>query len=356
MKVIRAILFIINLIAAIGLVLTTLAGTVLPSQTVLPSLAAYGYPLLLAFNLLLMLLWILMRRWEFMLSAAVIVARWAWVGMYVQVGGTSKVPPAEEHPARVVLMTWNVHQMQGRDVHSAPSAEFANAFLEVVRKQQPDVLCLQEYRNAGGVNVTDSLAVMGYNHYYGALNGSSLSPLGTAVFSRLPITYVQRLDQQKLLIEFMHEQRRFRLCAVHMDSYRFDDTDRQEIERARHGEMLQDSLRPTLSKVKRTIMEHEKEWTERLSPVVTQSSLPIVVAGDMNDIAGSWLYLRLAEHLKDAFREKGNGMSITFNGHFPQYRIDMVFCSEGMEVLSYRKIRTDVSDHYPVIAAMELVP
>lgn len=355
MKFIRSILLILNILLAVGLLLSTLAGSVSPSRFMPLSLAAYLYLPLLGANLLMVVVWLLMGRWEFLLSVAVIALRWSMVGMYFQVGGTSKVPDREEHPMMVTLMTYNVHQFQGRDDQPAQSDTHAAVFLDLVRRQQPDVLCLQEYAAPKTLRVTDSLVLMGYNHYYGAHTSTTGLPYGTVVFSRLPVTYVTRIDSEKILVELLKENRPLRVCCIHMDSYRFDATDREEIERMRRGE-VQESSRRTLGKVRETILSHETEWVQRIEPVVSGSSVPLVVAGDLNDIPNSWLSCRLSECLKDSFREKGSGFSDTYNGGFPQFRIDAVFHSEGLQTLSYKRLRVDLSDHYPVMTALELVP
>ena len=355
MKIIRAIVLILNILLIVGLLLSTLAGCINPSRFIPLSLAAYLYLPLLGANLLMVVVWLLMGRWEFLLSTAAIVLRWSMVGMYLQVGGTSKVPDRAEHPAMVTLMTYNVHQFQGREDLPSQSDITAQAFLDLVHRHQPDVLCLQEFAAPKTLRVTDSLVLMGYNHYYGAHTSASGLPYGTVVFSRLPITYVTRIDSEKLLVELLKEGRPMRVCCIHMDSYRFDPADREEIERMRHGE-VQESSRRTIGKVRETILCHETEWLQHLEPVISASTVPLVVAGDLNDIPNSWLCHRLSKHLDDCFREKGSGFSATYNGGFPQFRIDAVYHSEGLETLSYKRLRSDLSDHYPVMTALELVP
>lgn len=361
---IRVILLILNAILALGLLLTTLAGVVVPSRTVLPSVAVYGYLPLLAANVLMIVVWLLLRRWTWLLSAVVIALRWAMLGYYFHIGGTSQAPDAEEHPYAVSLMTYNVHQFQGKANQPGQSDSTAREFLALVDRYRPDVLCLQEYAAPKTVALTDSLVLMGYNHYYGAHTSSSGMPYGTVVFSQLPITYVTRVDSEKLLVELHKEGKKLRVCCVHMDSYRFDAADREEIERMRHGEVQQSSRR-TLGKVKETILSHESEWMQRIKPVVTDSSLPIVLAGDFNDIPGSWLYRQVVKEMKDAFCESGWGMSITYNGDetplrlldfsgMPRFRIDMVFHGEGISTLGYKRIKSNVSDHYPVLTYLDL--
>ena len=260
MKFLRTILFTLNLILAVGLILTTLAGTVRPSTTLLPSVLAYGYLPLLAANVLMVLLWLLMKRWEALLSVAVIALRWGMVGMFFQLGGTTKVPAAEDHPSMVTLMSYNVHMFYGQgDYHPEKKDSIAAEFLSLVREHRPDVLCLQEYQDYKPL--VDSLVQDGYNHYYGTHTASGGRPSGTVVFSRLPISYVSRIDNRKLMVELLQEGQRLRVCCVHMDSYQFDNKDREELERMRHGE-VQQSSRKTLGKVKETILSHEEEWEQ----------------------------------------------------------------------------------------------
>lgn len=352
MKVIRTILFVLNLLLAVGLLLTTLAGLVSPSRMMLPSLLAYGYLPLLAANVLMAVVWLLMRRWEFLLPVAAIAVRWGMVGLFFQVGGTVKMPDRETHPSMVTVMSYNVHLFQGRENRPELSDDNARDFLALVGRHQPDVLCLQEYAAPKTLAVTDSLVLMGYNHYYGAHTSRAGLPYGTVVFSRLPIGYVSRIDGEKLLVELLKEEQRIRVCCIHMDSYRFDATDREELERIRHGEVQQSSR--ALDKVRETILSHETEWQQRIRPVVAASTVPLVLAGDLNDIPNSWLYHQIDQELRDCYRDCGIGYGHTYNGGFPQFRIDMVFHSEGLRTLSYRRIKNNMSDHYPILVAMEM--
>jgi len=78
------------------------------------------------------------------------------------------------------------------------------------------------------------------------------------------------------------------------------------------------------------------------------------LAGDLNDIPGSWLYRQIDKEMRDTFRDRGLGMSITWQGGFPKFRIDMVFHSEGINTLSYRRLKSGMSDHRPVLTTVEL--
>ena len=359
MKILRTILFILNVLLALGLIATTLAGIVSPSRSILPSLLAFGYvPLLLA-NVVMVVVWLLMGRWEMLLSVAAIAMRWSLLPLFIQAGGTSKAPSAEEHPYMTSVMTYNVRQFRGPDSEAAQPDSIAQAFIGLVRSEAPDVLCLQEYAAVRGLKVTDSLVLMGYNHYYGAHTATDGTPYGTVVFSRLPITFVKRLDAEKVLVELLNEGQRMRVVCLHMDSYRFDEDDLGAMERMRHGEMQEDDRR-TMGKIKETVLSHEQEWNKTLSPVVAESTAPTLMAGDLNDIPSSWLYHQIHRSMKDCYTERGTGFSTTYSlarsgvqRMMLSFRIDMVFHNDGLRTLSYRRIKTRLSDHYPVMVTVE---
>ena len=93
MKVVRAILLTLNLLAAVGLLLTTLAGSIAPSRSVLPAVAAYGYLPMLALNVLFVVGWLLARRWPFLISAAAIGTRYTVLLLFLRLSGTATPPP-----------------------------------------------------------------------------------------------------------------------------------------------------------------------------------------------------------------------------------------------------------------------
>lgn len=354
MKIVRTILLVINIILIVGLLLTTLGGSVAPSTSVLPGLLAYGYLPMLGLNVLMAVVWLLMGRWPFLLSAAAIAVRYTMLPLFFQLGGTSKVPSAEEHPSMVTVMTHNVRLFRGADANLSATDSNACAFLSLVREYSPDVLCLQEYGAPKHVRLADSLMLMGYNHYYGTHTSANGLPWGSVVFSKLPITYVNRIDGEKLLVELMHGERRFRVCCVHMDSFRFDSIDFDELERVSRGDMKTSGR--VISKIKETIRCHEEEWERKIKPVVSESTVPLLLAGDLNDVPNSWLYAQIASTMEDTYCDKGFGYCNTYNGSRLKFRIDVVFHSSEWKTLSYRRIKNGISDHYPVFTSLELQP
>ena len=93
---------------------------------------------------------------------------------------------------------------------------------------------------------------------------------------------------------------------------------------------------------------------EKVMTEVERSPYPTIFAGDLNDTPGSYCYAQISEHLHDSFIAKGLGIGNSWNGALPFFRIDYLFYSDEWRACSYRSIKDDNSDHFPVIVDFEL--
>jgi endonuclease/exonuclease/phosphatase family metal-dependent hydrolase len=86
---------------------------------------------------------------------------------------------------------------------------------------------------------------------------------------------------------------------------------------------------------------------------------PCILCGDFNAMPGSAPYRRLATRLRDAqLAVDGQRPLRTWFSHYPIGRIDHVFVSGGLEVVSIEVPRTELirtaSDHLPLVAEVRL--
>jgi endonuclease/exonuclease/phosphatase family metal-dependent hydrolase len=58
--------------------------------------------------------------------------------------------------------------------------------------------------------------------------------------------------------------------------------------------------------------------------------------------------------MNNAFVEKGRGLGRTFSGISPVLRIDNIFVDETMNVLQYNLVKKKLSDHFPIMADVEM--
>ncbi|HEY1872287.1 MAG TPA: endonuclease/exonuclease/phosphatase family protein, partial [Chitinophagaceae bacterium] len=87
---------------------------------------------------------------------------------------------------------------------------------------------------------------------------------------------------------------------------------------------------------------------------IKQSRHPVIVCGDFNDIPNSYTYFTVRGKLRDAFLIKGSGIGRTFNSISPTLRIDYVLPSKEFEVLQFKRVVRNLSDHYMLVADLKL--
>ncbi|MGB0177998.1 MAG: endonuclease/exonuclease/phosphatase family protein, partial [Owenweeksia sp.] len=87
-----------------------------------------------------------------------------------------------------------------------------------------------------------------------------------------------------------------------------------------------------------------------------KEKLPILVVGDLNDVAWSYTtdrFLRISG-LKDP--RKGRGIFSTFHAKnvLMRWPLDHIFCSQHFQLIKMRRLRGIGSDHFPVLIELSL--
>lgn len=348
-KFFRFILLIINLAAVALLLLSSFAGAVSPSRFVWISILSYAFFPLLLCNVVLIILWLMMSRWEFLISVAAIAVRFSFVPLFFQVGGTLEVEPADDV---LKVMSFNTHGFSGREIMTSSGNDSSVLdFLDILDDEQPDVICMQECFISKRSKA--AFEERGYRHHYGVHGTEANSPV--VIYSKLPFMNVNNMDcKTKCYVDVEKNGCPVRICSVHLDSYQLDAGDLEELEKISHAQVDKKSAKNILAKFKETSRIHGIEWNEDLLPLIEKTSTPIVIAGDFNDTPASYLYQRATKLLKDPYVEQGRGFGTTYHGPYPAYRIDYQLYGGNLEALSYHRVKTNISDHYPIVVQYKL--
>lgn len=350
-KVLRYILLVINALFALALIVSTLAGRIAPDQMAAVSILSYGYFLLVLINVVFILVWLFLSRWEFLLSATAIVVRFSFLPLFFQVGGTLEVSAAADN---VKVMTFNSHNFAGLDSDTLMTKDSgAVLFLSILDEEEPDVLCIQECFAPCNeqVNLIDSLKARGYRHYYGVHGDNPKA--ASLLFSRCRIVQGHDMDHKsKFYADIVKNGHKFRVCCVHLDSYQLGEADKASLDNLT-GLHPDSSTHKLVDKFVETTRRHQAEWNDELLPLIEKTKVPIIVAGDFNDTPASYIYQQITHHLNDPYVEQGRGFGTTYHGPFPAFRIDFIFHSPELEALSYKRVKTNISDHYPIVAQFQ---
>lgn len=343
-KFISTSILIINVIFAVLLLISTLAGIIKPSACVWISLLSYCYVPLLLINIGFILFWLFFANKYFLVSLVTIIVRYSFVPLYIQLSGNEHI--TDDRHFRI--MTFNVHRFTKEDDACVQT-------IGLVKENMPNVICFQEFAAMPGkVNVYDSLRRQGYNYNYSHVRKNK-QPRGTSIFSKYPIIKAGNIDSTRCIyVDVKTSSDTIRIYNIHLSSYRLDEEDRNEIDRIKHGDMTEKSKK-TLHKFKTTAGKHQQE-TDILLKHIANSSYKTIMCGDFNDTPASYVYQKMKDIYTDSYVAKGKGLSTTYNGIFPAFRIDYILHHNDFVTDSYRRIKTNISDHYPILVSIQTTP
>ena len=85
-----------------------------------------------------------------------------------------------------------------------------------------------------------------------------------------------------------------------------------------------------------------------------ESPYKMIICGDFNNTAFSYVYKEIKGNLKDAFKIAGNGFGRTYDFKFFPVRIDFIFANKELEITAFKTFDNKYSDHYPIFASFKL--
>jgi endonuclease/exonuclease/phosphatase (EEP) superfamily protein YafD len=101
--------------------------------------------------------------------------------------------------------------------------------------------------------------------------------------------------------------------------------------------------------------KQQQQQAEILKEHKKQCEYPIIICGDMNNSAFSYVYRNIKGTLKDSFEEAGTGFGQTYKFRYYPARIDYIFADEKMTVKKFESFSDfDNSDHYPIMVKLSL--
>lgn len=306
-----------------------------------PLFAGYVWHFLLAGNILLLLVWI--NKFS----------RWTWLPIFGlllngfhfnrNVGTTLRPSPDDIEWS---LVTFNTQGMQQfwTGKRKGPPADQAKTKSLFQNISPPDILCLQE--------VPASYKVKGED--WGMEGADAIRFRSIVILSRFPIRKIGNKvfgsrGNAIVWADVTTPSGKVRLFNVHLQSHRISKEADHLVHSVGNEDEQWTKFRTILGRTRHftKVRAGQAEW---LSIAIAESPHPVIVAGDLNDTPQSYTYHQLTRDLEDSFRKGGRGIGTTFAGVIPGLRIDHILADPVLGLASHRVIRTDKSDHYPVMA------
>jgi endonuclease/exonuclease/phosphatase family metal-dependent hydrolase len=239
------------------------------------------------------------------------------------------------------VMTYNVHSCAGMDGKLSPQR-----IARLIARDNPDVVALQELdvgrARSKGMDQAKMIAhyLMMDFHFHAAIHVED-ERYGDAILTHLP----QRLVKAGLLPRVSNNPRRESRGALWVAV----DLNGKEIQ-------IFNTHLGLSSKERKAQVEAllGSDWLAN-----EKCREPFILCGDFNSLPSSMVYRRLSQRLRDVQTESQDQRpQSTFFGRFPTLRLDHIFISSGLEVISTKVIDSQMarlaSDHLPLITDIRI--
>lgn len=299
-------------------------------------------PLFLIVNGLFFIYWILQLKRQMILSGIVLVLGITFVNKFYKFSSTEQLREEKDF----VVMSYNVRLFNLFQWIERESVK--DEMKSFIDEQNPDILCIQEYSETANVDLRV------YKHKFIFMQGNKIKS-GQAIFSKFPIIdqgNIEFPESDNLIVyaDIRKGSDTIRVYNMHLQSIKIspDVSEMQE-----HVETIDQQKSQMVFKRIGQAFTKQQLQAEILMKHKKECNYPMIICGDMNNSAFSYVYRSIKGNLNDCFEEAGKGFGETYNFKYYPARIDYIFADKSMKVKSFQNFpQFKNSDHYPIVTRL----
>lgn len=338
LKFIDKVIYVVNALVATMLLLSYLLPFFPPKNFALLSVLSLGVPFLILTNVLFFVYWLIKIKKQLILSLVVLTIGYFTLGSFYKFSSSN----AEPDPTDLSVMNYNVRLFNIYDW--IPEKGVETQLVNFIKTKAPDVVSFQEYHPHKNIDLSF------FKYKFEKLSGKKVK-YGQAIFSQYPIINSGSVDfpdtsNNAIFVDIVKEKDTIRIYSVHLQSLRID---------AKVEKLKTEDSEWILRRVEQTFKMQQVQ-AEIFLKHKAASPYKMVICGDFNNSAFSYVYKEIKGDLKDAFKMAGNGFGRTYDFKFFPVRIDFIFADKELEVTSFKTFDYKYSDHYPLLATFKLRP
>ncbi|MFD2727222.1 endonuclease/exonuclease/phosphatase family protein [Hyunsoonleella rubra] len=329
-------LWFINRVVAVLLLLSFVLPFLPPKTFSVLSVLSLGVALLILINVMFFLYWLGTLKRKFMLSLVVLAIGYFSFGSLYKFSASKK----EDSPNNFKVMNYNVRLFNLYEW--IPEKGIETNMVDLIKSEAPHILSLQEYHPHKNIDLSF------YKYKYEKLSGKK-TKYGQAIFSQFPIVNSGSIEfpntsNNAIFADVVFKKDTIRIYNIHLESMRIDTK----------AESLKKEDSERLFKRIGTTFKMQQFQTKLFLMHKKQCKYRMVISGDFNNTAFSYVYRKIRGNLNDTFKEAGNGFGRTYHFQFFPIRIDFILSDESFEVNGFKTYDEHYSDHYPIMTTLSL--
>ncbi|TRX04641.1 endonuclease/exonuclease/phosphatase family protein [Flavobacterium gawalongense] len=336
------VMFVLNIALAVMTFIAYVLPFLAPKSFPLLSVLTLFMPLFFIINGLFFAYWAIQFKKRMIVSGLVLLIGITFINKFYKFSSV-ELPKAEND---FTIMSYNVHLFnvfKWIDRDDVPSE-----ILTFINDKNPDILCIQEYSSSANIDLKV------YPHRYIFTDGNNIKS-GQAIFSKFPI-----IDQGNVIFpnstnnvvfaDIKKGKDVIRVYNMHLQSLKISP-DVNEIDE--NIEAINQDKSQMMFKRISIAFKQQQEQAEIFMEHKKDCKYPIIICGDMNNSAFSYVYRSIKGKLKDSFEEAGKGFGATYKFRYYPARIDYIFADEKMKVKKFESFPEFInSDHFPIMARL----
>jgi endonuclease/exonuclease/phosphatase family metal-dependent hydrolase len=337
-------MYLLNLVLIVLTFIAYLLPFLAPKIFPLLSVFTLFMPLFFLANVLFFLYWGIQFKKRMILSGIVLLVGITFFNKFYKFSSKE----FQESDKDFTVMSYNVrlfNVFKWLDRDDVP-----DAILEFINSENPDILCIQEYSHSANIDLKV------YPYKYVLMEGKQIKT-GQAIFSKFPI-----IDQGNIVFPDSNNNVVFADIKKGKDIIRVYNMHLQSIKISPDVNEISDNIDAINQKKSRFLIHRISKAFKKQQEQATifnehkkDCIYPIIICGDMNNSAFSYVYRNIKGKLKDSFEEAGKGFGATYKFRYYPARIDYIFADEAIEVKQFESFpEFQNSDHFPIMAKLTM--
>ena len=358
---------IFTLLVTVAYVLSALAPYISPIDFSIITILSLGYlPILIVFSIVICIWFFKKKRIAFFL---VFILLLGYKALFSTIAFHFLKPAwqQEKEPSSIRVLSWNVNRLGSPHNWADTPNSIRHQMLDFILSTNADIICFQDFVLSEGkkpsisfVNNISTIMTKGnypyhfFPYYFEGDAENYSDKIGVAIFSKYPLidtgsVKISSLEKSGYIDVLVHSKK-LRIYAAHLTSMSLwpNTKDEAGVEYLK-GDSTKIKAKTIAGKLLMFGKLHASE-AKVLKAHMNNSPYPILFCGDINSVPSSYIYRHLSSGLNDTFFQNDFGIGGTYNRIFPKIRIDVLFHSNQLEVVQFKRSVNDLSDHYPLIA------